>query len=106
MGLTVNSETLGAEAIEANTTANQGERVEEAKVTATEGFVIRQGLLEQLKRTSHPMAKPQVIDAPIKDIEILAVDSSQRPHINISGKAAATASITSKASAPITRPQA
>lgn len=58
------------------------------------------------RKASHPMARPQSIDQSIEDIDISAIDESQRPDIRISGRAAAMVSISNQAKAPASRPEA
>jgi len=65
---------------------------------------VNSGLLEKIQRTSHPMAKPVTLDQPVQEVNIQAMSNEDRANIVISGKAAASASVTSRASAPTTRP--
>lgn len=81
----------------------QSEEVTESVVAKT---VEKMGRLEQLRSASYPMARPKSIDSPVQDVEITAIDESQRAEIETSGRTAATASLTNKAQAPATRPGA
>ena len=64
-----------------------------------------QNIRVPIKRISHPMAKPRVIEEGFADIDIVALDESLRPEIKISGKAAAILSVSAKANAPMTKPE-
>lgn len=56
------------------------------------------------KNVSHPMAKPKTIDEPFADIQVSELSSDARPQMQVSGRAAAILSVSSKAEAPMAKP--
>ncbi|WP_205663170.1 ribonuclease E [Alteromonas facilis] len=83
------------------TQANRDETTEaspEVKISAPKLAVI------QIKRASHPMAKPATVDYEFGQLSISELDNQRRPELITSGKFAAMASVKSSAKAPMASP--
>ena len=59
-----------------------------------------------VKRASHPMATPAVIDVVFGELPAKAIENAARPELAVSGRIAAMASVSARAQAPMASPAA